>query len=395
MNATLIRPSHPLLGDSLTMRKLEINFRKNKEQDHSAAIDAAAAAFRYEDCRDHYWNPENYSLLHGTPLWDQASPSQKILLNQLYWVAYYSQIISAEIATILLNQTSAAGLYTMEDFRLICDTLDLETAQERAHINAFKTVGEQVEAELFGERLFTYPMRSLYAETMIFRDSSAIQKFWRNIQLRFYTQLSAGNAFIGCQYFAVRGLRTLNGKMIQQGLAQVTLRSPRPQETPLPSQISANHFLDESFHFNSSKVLTHDVIRSLKAPTAFERWVANKALAGCQADHLRFTPVIKGIFWQDAALFPVIEKILLSRHFGFDRDGAREMMRLCFTEESAGLHESHKIHQTALESYKAYLAPLDYASAYNKEMRLMSTMSLERALQENRAAFAGYCSRMN
>ena len=41
-----------------------------------------------------------------------------------------------------LNQVAAAGLYTLEDFRLVCDNLDLETKQERAHINAFKTVGE-------------------------------------------------------------------------------------------------------------------------------------------------------------------------------------------------------------------------------------------------------------
>ncbi|MFH7029315.1 MAG: hypothetical protein ACHBN1_28960 [Heteroscytonema crispum UTEX LB 1556] len=43
-------------------------------------------------------------------------------------MAYYSQIISAEIATIFFNQISAAGLYAPEDFRLVCDTLDLEFA---------------------------------------------------------------------------------------------------------------------------------------------------------------------------------------------------------------------------------------------------------------------------
>ena len=136
------RQTRSLLDDAAAVRKLEFNLRRNAEQDHTALIDDAARRFRYEDCRDEYWNPEHYSLLWGTPLWDQASPSQRVVLNQLYWVAYYAQIVSAEIATIFLNQVAAAGLYTLEDFRLVCDNLDLETKQERAHINAFKTVGE-------------------------------------------------------------------------------------------------------------------------------------------------------------------------------------------------------------------------------------------------------------
>jgi hypothetical protein len=102
-------------------RKLQINHTRNKQQDHTALMDEAVTNFRYEDCQNEYWNPEEFSLLYGTPLWEQSSQHQRIILNQLYWVAYYSQIVSAEIATIFFNQTSAAGLYAQEDFRLICD----------------------------------------------------------------------------------------------------------------------------------------------------------------------------------------------------------------------------------------------------------------------------------
>src|SRR5262245_25979747 len=129
-----------LLDDASAVKKLELNLRRNTEQDHTAMIDDAAARFKYEDCRNEYWNPETYSLLWGTPVWEQASPAQRIVLNQLYWVAYYAQIISAEISTIFLNQVAGAGLYSLEDFRLVCDNLDMETKQERAHINAFKKV---------------------------------------------------------------------------------------------------------------------------------------------------------------------------------------------------------------------------------------------------------------
>ncbi len=152
-----------------------------------------------------------------------------MVLNQLYWVAYYAQIVSAEIATIFLNQVSAAGLYTLEDFRLVCDNLDLETKQERAHINAFKTVGEEVEHTLFGERLFTYPMRSLYDHTMVFADSNAAKAFWRRLQIQAFTLLSSSNAFLGSQYLLVRGLRTLNGKLVQHQLSNYYTAASGPR----------------------------------------------------------------------------------------------------------------------------------------------------------------------
>src|SRR5262245_22392551 len=122
MNRALAqRQAQTLCDDPQTYRKLELNYRRNKTQDNTASIDSLAAAFRYEDCQHMYWNPERFSLLYGTPLWEQATATQRIILNQLYWVAYYAQIISAEIATIFFNQTSAAGLYALEDFRLVCD----------------------------------------------------------------------------------------------------------------------------------------------------------------------------------------------------------------------------------------------------------------------------------
>jgi hypothetical protein len=160
-----------LQKDPKTYRKLQLNYRRAKQTDHSPELDALAEKFDYDQCKDSYWNPEEFSLLYGTALWEQSSQSQRIILNQLYWVAYYAQIISAEIATIFFNQTSATGLYALNDFRLVCDTLDLETSQERSHIHAFQTVIEQVETQLFGQQIFGYPMRSPFRETMIFADT--------------------------------------------------------------------------------------------------------------------------------------------------------------------------------------------------------------------------------
>jgi hypothetical protein len=384
--------SRPLLAsEPRTVRKLQLNLDRNRQQDHTEALDAAAAAFDFAACKDAWWNPAEQSLLHGTALWDEASESQRKLLNQLFWVAYYSQIISAEIATIFFNQTSGAALYGLEDFRLVCDTLDLESSQERAHIAAFKKVSEAVEAELFGERVFTWPMRGPYEPTMIFSDLGPFQRRMRSLQLRAFGMLSSGSAFIGCQYFTVRGLRTLNGKMVQQRMSNYHQVSPELQgHSPVPTQISYFHFMDESFHFNSSTIIGLDVIHCLPSPTPFERLVANLAVRGCQQDHSRVSVTVRGLFWDDPAAFDAVYKVLRSTHFGLDHRAAVQMMRRCYGEESEGMHQAHTLHETARASYQRFISPLNYLSRDNMEMKVMAQTSLAGTLARNRVALDSF-----
>lgn len=375
-----------LSDEPKTHRKLELNLTRNRKQDHTPTLDAAAAAFDFGADRAAMWNPEEHSLLYATPLWDGATADQRVLLNQLYWVAYYAQIVSAEIATIYFNQTSAAGLYGLEDFRLVCDTLDLESSQERAHIHAFRTVSDQVERALFGARLFTYPMRGPFASTMIYDDKGPFREWWRQLQLRTYGLLSSGNAFIGCQYFTVRGLRTLNGKMVQQELSSYHQQQQDRDQAPVPTKISYYHFMDESFHFNSSRLIGHEVVRCLPAPTAFERWVANLTVHGCQRDHGRFSIAVRGLFWHDPAIFPTVWRLLRSPAFGFSDADARDMLWRCFGQENRAMHAAQALHRTAIESYARYVEELPWMDATNREMRIMKRATLERYLAENRAA---------
>jgi hypothetical protein len=373
-----------LSDDKLTTRKIELNFIRNKKQDNTEELDNLAHNFNYESCKGEFWNPEEYSLLYGTPLWDQSSPQQRILLNQLYWVAYYSQIISAEIATIFLNQTSAAGLYSLEDFRRVCDTLDLESAQERSHIDAFKKVSEATEDYLFGHRLFTYPMRNYAVETMIYQNTSRAKQFWKQIQLRAFSLLSSSNAFIASQYFTVRGLRTLNGKIVQHQLSQYYTKHPDQENAPIPSKISYHHFLDESYHFNSSMIIGHEVVNSLKPPTAFEKYIANLGIEGTQKDHRNFNICVNGIFWYEPALFPVIYRVLRSPYFALEHQEALEMMEKCFTKENNGIHSAYKTHEIATQSYQQYVEGLAYVTKKNREMVHMKNVSIESYLKENK-----------
>jgi hypothetical protein len=72
--------------------------------------------------------------------------------------------------------------------------------------------------------------------------------------------------------------------------------------------------------------------------------------------------------------------------FAFDDREARQMLRRCFGEESDGLHAAQRIHAQAAESYRAFVAPLEYATADNRRMRIMSESTLPRYLARSRAA---------
>lgn len=386
---TLNEPS-PFADHPKTHKKIALNLKRNHQQDNTDALDALSARFNYAECAETYWNPEKFSLLYGTPLWNEATSAQRVILNQLYWVGYYSQIISAEIATIFLNQTAAAGLYGIEDFRIVCDTLDFESHQERAHIDAFKTISDATELAIFGERMFSYPMKNFATETIVFQNTNRLKSAWKKFQLHFFAYLSSSNAFLASQYLTVRGMRTLNGKIVQHQLSQFYDKHPDQANAPIPAQISYHHFLDESYHFNSSTLIGHEVVKTLKPPTAFERHVTNLAVTGCQRDHYAFNCSVNGIFWYEPAVFSTIYKILRSKVFGMSRTEALAMMERCFCHENQGVHEAFSTHQVARESYAQYLSDLSFLTPENRNVTLMKQSGIPEYLNVNRRAFARF-----
>lgn len=386
VTAREFRPSASSQDDKRVKRQLDFNRKRALAEDHTDRIDGLAVAFDYEACRHVYWNPTPFSLLWGTALWKQASEDQRRALNHLYWVAYYSQIISAEIATIYFNQVAAAGLYGVEDFRQVCDTLDLESRQERAHVAAFKSIGEAVEHSLFGHRLFTYEMRGPLGETMIFSDSTPVKSAWRSLQLRAYSTAAPSRPTLAGYYLLIRGLRTLNGKLVQERLAKFLDDFDDPGDAPIPAQVSKAHFIDESFHFNTSRIIAHEVPRLLPPPSASERWAINWAVDGCQQDHVPASTAINGIFWHDPELFPVIYRLFRSPLFGMDEREAGHMMARCFGEESEGLAASVATHATAVANYRAFVEGVEILTPANRQMARMEKTSMESRLRVNRAA---------
>ena len=48
-----------LARDKKTTKKIQINHKRNKKQDHTELLDECANQFVYDDCKDEYWNPED------------------------------------------------------------------------------------------------------------------------------------------------------------------------------------------------------------------------------------------------------------------------------------------------------------------------------------------------
>jgi hypothetical protein len=230
-------------------------------------------------------------------------------------------------------------------------------------------------------------MRTPFTETMVYADTNKLKTWWKKIQLQYFGLISANNTFLACQYFTVRGVRTLNGKLVQHKLSNFSQKHPQQETAPIPAQVSYYHFMDESFHFNSSTIISHDVISCLPTPTKFESLVANLGVWGCQKDHFHFSAAINGIFWYDPALYGKIYEVLISPIFNMSDQDAKEMMRRCFTQESEGLQRSFTTHQEAINSYKVYVEKLDYLWVRNREMSLMSANSIQRYLETQKIEF--------
>ncbi|MEO0605326.1 MAG: P-aminobenzoate N-oxygenase AurF, partial [Myxococcota bacterium] len=256
--------------------------------------------------------------------------------------------------------------------------------------DAFKTVGEAVEAELFGERVFTYEMRGPFAQTVTFADTDRWRDRVRRMLLRTFGVLSAQNAFVGCQYFLVRGLRTLLGKIVQHRLASFVRTFDDPSQAPVPTQISEFHFQDESYHFNSSTILSHDVLKTLPTPTRGERFVMNRTIEGAQRDLRPYCVVGDGLNWHGPQTFDIVYRVLRSRLFAMDHREALEMMRHVYTEESDGLVQAQATHATAVASYRQYLDGIDYLTPANRDVRHASGLDLGGVLKQNRRALGRF-----
>jgi hypothetical protein len=99
-------PTLPEVQLKKHLKIAEINYRRNTESSYTEKIQELDQNFNYSSNSDRYWGEAELSLLYGTPLYEAASPSQKLALNHLYWVGGYNIPAASETNTTLYNQIS-------------------------------------------------------------------------------------------------------------------------------------------------------------------------------------------------------------------------------------------------------------------------------------------------
>lgn len=83
---------------------IEKTYQSNVDSDYTEKIADVGKNFDYSSNGDRYWGNSELSTPYGTPLYEQASESQKLALNHLYWIGQYNHTANSEANTILYNQ---------------------------------------------------------------------------------------------------------------------------------------------------------------------------------------------------------------------------------------------------------------------------------------------------
>ncbi len=370
---------HQVVHGKKNIKLLELNYKRNRESTYTEQMEEVYKSFDYEKERDYYWGYPELSVLYGTPLYEQASEFQKIALNHLYWVFHYYATAATENNTILFNQVTASAFFPYEEYGVLCHTLDVETSQERYHINAFHTVGRKTEIEILGEPLFgtqgSVKFSNLDRDHQIHKGLAgrAVPKWLMNL----YTVQLNTSPFLSSQYYTARGIGNLHLKNKEKTFSQYYKELEKKEDyIPAPTNIARLHMLDEAFHTATSQLLSHDLYKDFPEPSVYERFLANRLLVMLQRNVLKgMSGVIPGAFAGDGSfIMPLVYRLLRSRLFDMSQQEALAMMEKCFCQEHDGFQTAHRYHQSLLNDLRKFLDGLDYLWPVNREMKLMESV---------------------
>ncbi|MEL7053804.1 MAG: hypothetical protein AAGM45_18755, partial [Cyanobacteria bacterium J06588_5] len=123
------------------IKLVETTYRNNLDSDYTEKIAALSQTFRYRENSAQLWSEPSHSLLYGTPLYAEATDTQKLALNHLSWFANYNYISNSETETVMYNQVTGSVFESIGGYGTLAKELAFETEQEHDHIKAFRKVG--------------------------------------------------------------------------------------------------------------------------------------------------------------------------------------------------------------------------------------------------------------
>ena len=419
-------------------KRIETIYRNNTSSDYTEKIVELNKNFNYISDRNHYWSKPEQSLLYGTPLYEVASPAQKLALNHLHWFLTYDYVSDSETETAFFNQVTSSVFDTIGGYKALSSELAFETEQEYCHIQTFRKVGlmtatalidRQSLSALFkwnsykltlGEDILTtckyYGLRfiakgALRSEKQRYSHylhkleennnfiikSSTTGMLGRSLEysLPMESFLSfnwgSGSPFMACHFYAMRIIANLYLKNVEHSISKYfkTLEN-KGAFIPTPTAISRNHFLDEAFHTTISQLIAKEMYKDFAKPTGYEKFIANLAIFMMQRGTLG---AISGVlphryFADDCLIMELIYKLLQTPLFSLSAQEAIHWMKQCFCYEHEGFHVAYKNHQRLVSDLRRFFEDVDYLWPVNREMRLIAARgSIGEAIQNNIKSF--------
>ncbi|MGL6343992.1 MAG: hypothetical protein ACRC80_33210 [Waterburya sp.] len=407
-------------------------YQSNIASDYTEKIAELGKNFDYHSNSNHYWGDPELSTFYGTPLYAEASESQKLALNHLYWVGQYNHTANSEANTMLYNQITEGVFAHFDDYQTLCQELSFETDQERYHIKTFQKIGYKTKIALLGKsglgnplaaksgwlktpawrksvnisadaareatfRLVTRMMlgdRSNYSQYLQSRDEQSIPTTTGGLAeltgsptaFKFFTLNWGSSPFLASQYYAVRMIANMSLKTYEHQYFKHFKKLHKTGEfVPVPTEVSYYHLLDESFHTTMSGLIAQELYRDFGKPTAYEKFVANLTIYLAQKGVLGgLSGGLPAVFRDDASFLISFYRLLQSPLFEMPATEALQWMEKCLCHEHEGFHLNFQYHQRLLNEFRRFFEPLDYLWAVNREMRLMAAGgSIELAIKNN------------
>ena len=428
----------------------EINYRRNTESDYTEKIEELDKNFNYINNKDCYWSEPELSLFYGTPIYEQASDSQKKALNHLYWATQYNQTAATEANAVLYNQVTAGVFGAVGGYESLCQELALETDQERHHIHAFHTIGYKTKKALLGQsglnasiqsktyrknglarefsgqrQLFTFnwqssPLTAFQESAFRFMTNRIFLKNHAHLysqylqrleqrgepipaqttgllglvapkpMLKFFTLNCGTSPFLACLFYVTRFMANMLIKNYEYRYSLYYKDLERKGEfIPTPLAVSHYHLLDEAFHTTTSQLIAQDLYKDFPQPTAYEKFLANLTIYRAQNVALSgLSGGLPAIFRNDDTFILSYYRLLQSPVFNMSAPEALEWLKKCMCQEHEGFHITLKYHDRLLTDLRRLFEPIDYLRAVNREMYLMAQGgSIEKAIQSNIKAF--------
>ena len=406
---------------SPSLKLITRTYRNNTDSDYTEKIQELDRSFKYQENSDRYWNSPEFSLLYGTPLYEQATEAQKIVLNHLYWFVMYNFTATSETQTIVYNQITGGVFAQIPGYEIIAETLDLEGEQELSHIHVFRKVCYQMLKTLLGKEAFKDPLKGklykskyqswaektsqykyhglrLVAEGMLWggkyyseplkeleqKDNSPPafstgfmgEGLAPKALLQFFSYNWGRSPFLASHYYTLRFMANLGLKHTEHSNCKYFRKLQKQGDAiPIPTAVAYYHFLDEAFHTTTSRFMARELYKDLPKPTKYEKFVANLAFYRLQN---RIWKGLSGVVPDrhrpdDFSVMSFIYKVLVSDVFGMSQLDALHWMEKCFVTEHEGFHQNVRFHHSLLHEFQRTFGSLDYLSTANREMKPMAS----------------------